>query len=157
MMNELSTEMCWLVLPIVGLLSQLGGTFWKGYKRFIIPIVAVVTAWLFIGHFYWGFIPMALHLWGAFCLPVTLKGDSIPKHLVNQLYLPIWGILLCSSALWLNIHYWLVAVICGLLLAILVFLSNMPKTAKYFQWKYCEMFIGMLPLIPLMYVITLQP
>jgi len=155
----MNNEMCWLVLPIVGLLSQLGGSPYVGkwIRRYGIPIIAVATAWIFTGHFYYGFIPMALHLYGAFCLPVTLKGDSIPKHLVNQLYLPIWGIILCSSALWLNTSYWLVAVICGLLLAILVFLSNIPKTAKYFQWKYCEMFIGMLPLIPLMYVITLQP
>jgi len=153
----MNNEMCWLVLPIVGLLSQLGGTFWKGYKRFIIPIVAVATAWMFIGHFYYGFIPMMLHLWLGFTLPITLKGNSIPEYTINKLWIPLWAIFLCSSALWLNTIYWLVAVICGLLLAILVFLSNMPKTAKYFQWKGVELFEGIFSLIPLMYVITLQP
>jgi len=55
----MSTEMCWLVLPIVGLLSQLGGSPYVGkwIRRYGIPIIAVATAWLFIGHFYWGFLP----------------------------------------------------------------------------------------------------
>ena len=153
----ISKELCWMVLPITGLLSQLGGTFWKAYRRYFIPIIAVATGWYFTGNFYYGWIFMAIHLWGAFCLPITLKGDSIPEHLINQLWLPIWGLLVCSSALWLNTSYWLVAVVCGLLLAILVMLSNVPATAKYFQWKWIECMQGMLAVFPLCIVITLQP
>jgi len=153
----MENELCWMVLPVAGLLSQMGGKWWKAYRRYFIPIIAVATGWISTGNFYFGWIFMMLHLWGAFSLPITLKGDSIPEHTINQLWLPVWGVLLCSSVLWLNIHYWLIAVICGLLLAILVFLSNIPTTAKYFQWKFVELFGGILPLVPLCFLITLQP
>jgi len=153
----MSKEMVWLILPIAGILSQLGGSPYVGkwIRRYGIPIISVATAWLFIGYFYWGFIPMALHLWGAFCLPVTLFGDSIPKDWRNWAWLPVWGIIMCSSILWLSFSYWLVAVICGIIVASLVMLSNIPKMAKYFQWKYVEM-CYFLALVPLCYFITLQ-
>lgn len=151
----ISKELCWMILPIAGLLSQMGGTWEKALRRYLIPIIAGTTLWYFTG---WnlGIVLMVLHLYGAFCLPVTLKGNSIPKYTINKLWLPIWGILLCSSILWLNWHYWLVSVICGLILASLVMLSNCKPTEKWFQWKFCEMFEGILALVPLCYLITLN-
>lgn len=153
----MNNELCWLVLPVAGLLSQMGGTWWKAWRRYFIPIIAFATLWIFTGNFYWGAIFMTLHLYGAFCLPITKFGDSIPDDWRNQIWLPIWGILLCSSILWLHLGYWLICITSGLLLAILVLLSNTPKLAKYFQWKFVEFFEGFLPLIPLCYFITLQP
>jgi len=153
----MNQELCWMVLPITGILSQIGGTWFKWARRYVIPVVAAGMVWYFTGHFYWQLIPMMLGMYGAFCLPVTLKGDGIPEHWLNWLWLPLWGILICSGVLWLHLGYWLISLTFGLFLAILVALSNVPACAKFFQWKMVEFFEGVLPLIPLCYFITLQP
>lgn len=153
----MNKELVWMALPITGLLSQIGGTWWKGARRFIIPVLSVGLLWLFTGYVEWAVIFMAIHLWAAYSLPITKFGDSIPNDWRNWLWLPFWGVFLCSSVLWLNWHYWPSCVITGLIMAILVVLSNIKQTAQWFQWKWIEMFIGMLPLFPLCFLITLQP
>ena len=155
----MTKEMIWLILPIAGLLSQLGGSPYIGkwVRRYVIPIISVLALWYFTKVFYWGYIFMALHLFASFCLPVTKFGDSIPGDWRNWLWLPVWSIFMCSSIIWLSFDYWLICVVCGILLLIVVVLSNTPKTAKYFQWKLCEFIQGALSITPLCYFITLQP
>ena len=148
-------EFCWMILGITGLLSQIGGTWAKWARRYIIPILIAGMAWYYIG-FQWKLIPMMLMMYGVFCLPITLKGNGIPDHWVNWIWIPMWAILLCSSVLWLNIYYWECSIICGILLSTMVILSNINLTQKYFQWKMVEFFEGVFPIIPICYLITLH-
>jgi hypothetical protein len=153
----MSEELCWLVLPLVGLLSQIGGTWWKAARRYFIPLVTVGLLQLFLG---WDilYVPLALHMYGAFTLPITKFGNSIPGDWRNWLWVPFWACVLCSPVLWLSMHtYIIVSLVCAGILTGMVILSNVRATAKWFQWKLVEMFEGMLPLIPICYLITLQP
>ena len=154
--EDMNKELAWMLLGPIGLLSQFGGTWWKSYRRHIIPVMSVAWAWFFVG-FFKEYIPMAIHLALGFTNPITKFGDSIPNDWRNWLWLPFWGVFVCSSALWLNWHYWPVCLICGLLLATLVALSNIKATARWFPWKMVELFEGILPIMPLCYFITLQP
>jgi len=148
-------ELVWMMLPLTGVLSQIGGYCWKAARRYGIPVVALVFVGITLGVDFLCFI-MAVHLWASYCLPVTLFGDSIPGDWRNWLWLPVWGVFMCSSVLWLNWLYWPVVLICGLLMALLVVLSNIKATAKWFQWKFCELGQGLFPLMPLCYLITQQ-
>ena len=152
----MNKELCWLILPLVGLLSQIGGTWWKAARRYFIPLVSVGMLWIWLGDFWYAFIPLAFHMFGAFTFPITKFGDSIPGDWRNWCWVPFWACVLCSPVLWLSFHYWHLALNCAGLLTLLVMLSNFKPTAKYFQWKLVEMFEGILPLIPICYLITLQ-
>ena len=152
----MNTELCWLLLPIAGLLSQLGGTWNKAFRRYGIPLAVVITLGIFMG---WRaiYILTAVHLWGAYCLPITKFGDNIPDDWRNWLWIPFLCIFMCSSVLWLNWqHYWPSCLVCGVLLSLLMILSNIQETAKYFPWKMVEFFEGVLSVIPICYLITLQ-
>ena len=148
-------EVCWLSLPIVGMLSQIGGTWWKAARRYGIPLIAVGMMWMFTG-FDLRLIPMGLHMFAAFCMPVTKFGDSIPGDWRNWVWIQVWGALLCTPVIWLSMQYLVPALVCGALLTTMVALSNIKCTAKWFQWKFVELFEGILPLVPLCYLITLK-
>lgn len=150
----MNLEICWFSLPLCAVLSQIGGTWWKGARRFLIPITMLVTYVTFVG-WNWLLIPMALLQWGAFTLPVTIKGDSIPDAgFVGFAWLPVKYILTSLPPVLLAPHLWFVSPINGLIMTLMVILSNTPKTAKYFQWKFVEAFHGMSPAIVLCLTIT---
>lgn len=151
----MKTELCWMVVPITGLLSQIGGTWWKASRRFLIPII-MATTWVVFAGWSWAVPAMMVCQWGAFTLPVTLKGDSVPNNgWFNWVWLYIKGILTSLSPLVFNLDLWPITVILGLTYGLMVTLSNIPATAKYFQWKLVELFHGMFPLIVLCFAITL--
>jgi hypothetical protein len=151
----MNLEICWFSLPLCAVLSQIGGTWWKGARRFLIPLTMLVTYVTFVG-WNWLLIPMALLQWGAFSLPVTLKGDSIPGGgILNLAWLPVNYTLVAAPPLLLAPHLWFVSVILGCVMALLTTLSNVPSTAKYFQWKMIEAFSGMSPVIVLCLAITI--
>lgn len=149
-------EMIWLLVPLCGLLSQLGGSDYapKAVRRYGIPILMALAVWYFKG-FMWNIIPMAITQWAAFCLPFTLIGDGVPKHAVNWLWLPVWGVLICCSGLWINIAVWPATLILGAILGMFGALSNIKATAKWFQWKYVEFVEGCVPAIALCFAVTL--
>jgi hypothetical protein len=153
-MAHLNSELCWLVLPLTALLSQIGGTWQKAFRRYGIPIAMVITYVLFAGWNWW-LIPMALFQFGVYTLPVTLKGDSIKGNgWINWAWLPVKYILVACPPLFLQPELWFGSVLLGLLMATMVILSNMEGTAKYFQWKMIEAFHGMTPVIILCLAIT---
>jgi hypothetical protein len=151
----MTQELCWLIVPVCGLLSQMGGTWNKAFRRYGIPILMAVTWCVFMG-FDWRVLLMALLQWGAYCLPITLKGDSVNGNgLLNWLWLPVLGILICSSPLVMDTVAWPATVIFGLTYGIFCALSNTPATAKWFQWKFVELFSGMFPAAVLCFTLTL--
>lgn len=150
----MKTELCWMLLPVTGLLSQIGGTWWKAARRLLIPLAMGLTYVLFAG-WSWLLLPMVLLQWGAFSLPVTKFGNSIPGDKRNWLWLPLWGLLIASPSLVLNVSVWPAALTLGLFLAILVVLSNIRTTAHYFQWKAVELVEGLVPATVLCLAITL--
>jgi hypothetical protein len=150
----MNTELCWFLLPLAGILSQIGGTWQKAFRRYGIPIAMATTWLLFKGFTPWLFL-MVLIQFGAYCLPTTLKGDSIPKYAINWLWLPILGILQCSSVITLKPDIWVASVILGIVLGSFYALSNLKFSANYFQWKFVECFSGMLPATVLCLAITI--
>lgn len=144
----MSLEMIWLLVPICGLLSQLGGSDYapKAIRRFGIPLAMVVAILLFHGWTWW-VLPMLLTQWGAYTLPFTLVGDSVPGKAINWLWLPIWGILLCVSSLWITLLIWPGVLAVGLLVGLLGAASNLPWYSRWMQWKLVELFIGAGPAI----------
>jgi hypothetical protein len=149
-------EMIWLLVPLTGIASQLGGSdnIPKAVRRIGIPLLMALAVTVFKGWSWW-IIPMILTQWGSFCLPFTLIGDGVPKHPLNWVWVPLWGILICISPLWLHPNVWLATGLLGVFLGILGILSNIKATARYFQWKLVEFAIGAFPAISLCYAITL--
>ena len=147
-------ELIWLLVPLAGLLSQIGGTWWKGARRFIVPLLLGASAWIF-GGFSWLIIPMVIAQFAVFTMPFTLKGNGIKEHWFNWLWVPLWSVLLCSPPLILNYHVWPATLILGAILAILCILSNLKATERWFQWKLCEFMIGACPATVLCFAITL--
>jgi len=152
----MNLEMIWLIVPIAGLLSQLGGSDYapKAVRRFGIPILMAVAACYFAG-FSWWIVPMVVTQWAVFTLPFTLIGDGVPQHPMNWGWLPLWGVLLCSSPLWLSLSVWPAVAILGAVLGMFGALSNVKTTAKWFQWKFVEFIKGCAPAIVLCFAVTL--
>lgn len=150
----MKTEYCWFLLGITGLLSQLGGTCCKSYRREFVSL-AMAGTWIMFQGFTWNVLLFAVSQDIAFRMPFTKFGDSIPNDWRNWLWLPLWGVFICGQVLILNWHVWPATMICGALLALLGVLSNIKATARFFQWKMVEMAEGLLPAVVLCYAITL--
>ena len=133
---QMNLELVWLICPIVGILSQLGGTFNKLYRRLGVPTVITLSALLFLGWSWW--LPVLfLSIFGVTTLPFTLCNNWF-----QWVWIWIAGYLLGLPCVfisgWNGLIYALVPClaqgICGSL-------SNIPVTAKYFTWKFCEYII----------------
>ena len=150
----MKTEMIWLLVPICGFLSQLGGSDYapKAVRRFGIPIFMGIAVWYFYG-FTCNIIPMLLTQWGAFCLPFTLIGDGVPGRWQNWAWLPLWGVLICCSPVWINSFVWPAVGVLGAILGLFGALSNIKATAKWFPWKFCEVMIGACPAVVLCFAV----
>lgn len=152
----MNLEMVWLIVPISGLLSQLGGSDYapKAFRRIGIPLLMALAVWYFKG-LSWQIFAMAITQYGAFTLPFTLIGDGVPQHPMNWAWLPLWGVLLCSAPLWLSLDVWPAVVVLGFILGLFGALSNIKITAKWFQWKLVEFFQGCAPAVVLCFALTL--
>jgi hypothetical protein len=149
----MKTELCWFVLGICALLSQIGGTWWKGARRYLIPALLALTFWIFVGPRV-SLILYVLLQFAAFTLPITLKGDSIPGEAINWAWLPVLGVLQCASPLVLGFNVWPAALVLGLLLGLLYALSNIKPFDRWFQWKLVEAYSGLFPATVMCFVIT---
>lgn len=151
----MNQELCWLIVPVCGLFSQIGGTWEKAFRRYGIPILMAITWSVFVGWSWWLLLMMVIQ-WASFFLPITFKGDSIPNNgWFNWVWLPILGVLQSSSPNVMNHDIWGVSVFLGCLMGLFFALSNIPKTAKYFPWKFVEIFEGAFPATVLCFAITL--
>ena len=142
--------MIWLLVPLCGLLSQMGGSdyFPKAFRRIGIPLLMALAVWYFKG-FSWVLLPFALTQWAVYTIPFTLIGDGIPEHWFNWVWIWIWATLKCLPALWINHSVWVVIPFCAAILAIMASLSNVKPTARWFQWKLVEFMNGACPAVVL--------
>ena len=142
----MKSELLWLSLPIIGLLSQLGGTFNKLYRRIGIPttlvILYLIAQTFDFSHFLW-LRYIIVWLWAFFCstLPFTLIGNSIKEHWLNWIWVWVLGLLNGAIVLVLNYKLFYLILIPVLVYGTTITLSNIKVTAKYFQWKFVEFII----------------
>lgn len=136
-------EQVWFALPVIMLLSQLGGWRNKLYRRIGIPITITITAIIAHGWTLW-LIPNGIMIWCATILPFTLIGDNIDDNWFNYVWIVIWSLLLTISGILLSIPYQCVPLYLKSLLVAFpciygcAMLSNLKLSAKYFPWKFCE-------------------
>lgn len=132
----INKELAWFLAPIVALLSQIGGTWWKPARRLGIPIALVLTLiWLKI--MLWRAITCGFCVFIGACLPITIGGDSIKKWW-QFAWLFVLGYILGLSSIFLSYQSWLLALVPCLTFGILGTLSNHDKTAKFVPWKLFE-------------------
>lgn len=136
----MNRELVWLMLPLVGLLSQLGGTYNKLYRRLGVPSVITLATWLFLGWSWWWPV-LFLSVFAVATLPFTFKGSGLWDYWFNPIWIWILGylyglpsILISSSG---ALYAFVPMVVCG----VVGTLSNVRATSKYFPWKFCEFII----------------
>jgi len=146
----MNNELFYVFVPAVSwMLFSLGGTQisttipgWKGWRRFILPLVYAVSC-LMGGIILWRALLVAILAFGAYTLPY---GDSVEwwgKFLVGCAYAII--------SIPIGLSFWNIAAAIGFIT--LFFLSNTDMARKYFVWKICEGFFGLLCGIQLTYAI----
>jgi hypothetical protein len=134
----MNIELVWLICPLVALLSQLGGTYNKSYRRWGVPSVITIASLIFLG-FSWWLPVLFFSIFVVSTLPFTLVGDSLHKCWINWVWIWIAGYLLgLPSALISGEKGTLYALIPMAVQGILGTLSNVKVTAKYVPWKFFE-------------------
>ena len=136
----INRELVWLLLPLVGLLSQLGGTYNKLFRRIVVPLVITLAAALFLGWTWWWPV-LFLCIFGVSTLPFTLSGNSLYDKWYNWVWIWVLGYLYGLPSLFLSKYGALYALIPMVITGIAGTLSNIKATAPYFQWKFCEFII----------------
>ena len=137
-------ELVYMQIPIAALLSQIGGTWNKLFRRIGIPTLFTISAIGFLG-FHW---PLLL-LWPAFfglaSLPFTFKGDKISDYWFNWIWIIILGVLswACSfpvvlAKMSMFPSYAILSAWTLVGFSAVGILSNIKATAKFFEWKLCE-------------------
>ena len=155
----MSKEWVWFALPIIMLLSQLGGTFKKQYRRIGIPSLITLVALIFSGWSWWlGLVWVGIFI--ATTLPFTLIGDSIHSSWINWVWVWVWQGIICLSASALILAYgnaslYLYGSIMPFIVGgIVATLSNIKSKANFFPWKLCEAINWGFGLIPALLVIS---
>jgi hypothetical protein len=132
----MNRELVWLICPLVALLSQLGGTYNKSYRRWGVPSVITLAALLFLG-FSWWLPVLFFSIFAVSTLPFTLVGDSLHECWINWVWIWIAGFLLGLPCIILGGKLWFCLVPC-IVQGVLGTLSNVKATAKYVPWKFFE-------------------
>jgi len=123
-------------MPVCGLLSQIGGTWWKPARRIGVPITLCLTITL-AGISVPRAILSAVFLGIAATLPFTLGKGDIRKWW-QFAWIFVAGYLLGLPSALIHPSGALLALVPCLAQGILGTLSNLPATAKFFQWKMVE-------------------
>ena len=133
-------ELVWLILPVVGLLSQLGGTFNKIIRRLGVPTIITLAYLTFLGWSWW--LPVLfIAVYGVATMPFTLVGEGLGASWINYLWIWVSGYLLglpCVLIAPTASQGLLWAIVPCLVQGIFGTLSNVKATAKYFPWKCVE-------------------
>ena len=132
-------EYVWFLLPIAGLLWQLGGTFHKDWRRIVLPCTIFICCLLF-GSSLLSSLLESILLGIVVRLPFTIGGDSI-RRWWQFLWLFLLGAIFGCPALFLQASLSAILVPC-VVVGTLSTLSNTPQTAKWFPWKFCEFCFG---------------
>lgn len=126
----------WLMIASMGLsgtLFAIGGTGFKPARRFILPFILGLIAFLG-GVLWWKCLIVWGGLTGAFCLPYGSKTPYWLKFLV--------GITFILPTLALGFTIW--QIITPIAFILMFFLSNWKNTANEFTWKIVEFLTGTL-------------
>ena len=137
-------ELAYMQVPIAALLSQIGGTWNKLFRRIAIPTLFTISSIGFLG-FHWPILLLWPAFFGVASLPFTFKGDKLSDNWFNWIWVVIMGVLSWLASLpvvfieptvftnyiflgaWTLVGFSLVGI-----------LSNIKATAKFFEWKLCE-------------------
>ena len=140
----LTGEHIWFALPVVALLSQLGGTYKKQYRRIGIPAVMCLVAFLAHGWSWWLLLAF-LSVFTVTTLPFTLIGDGIWENWLNVPWIIVWAFLLGFSGFPFVLmagYGWSLFLFAQILSTLMIVtfcvLSNVRVVSKYFPWKLCE-------------------
>ena len=120
-----------LLLTQGGFLFALGGWKWKGWRRFIMPVVTGVLLSLYSVVF-WKCILAGVILLGVTHLPYGKNNSFFERFLVGGTYV--------LPSFVLGLTWW--ALITPIVFEILFELSNWKETEKDFTWKVVEFLIG---------------
>jgi len=139
-------ELVYFQVPLAGLLSQIGGTWKKQFRRIGIPTMLTISTIGFLGWNWWWILIWPVYF-GFSTLPFTLPTmpENKPRP-IDYVWFFTLGILawLCSIIFalatnqiqgWLILSFW---TIIGY--SIPGVLSNIKGTASFFEWKLCEAF-----------------
>jgi hypothetical protein len=133
----MNSELAWLAMPLVGLLSQIGGTYNKLYRRIGVPSVITLVSFLLVG-FQWWLPVLFILIFVVTTLPFTLKGDSLYSHWFNWVWIWILGYLLGLPSVLLGWKGALYSLVPCFTQGILGTISNIRGTAHLAQWKMVE-------------------
>lgn len=151
-------EVVWMMLPFAGLLSQIGGTWKKQVRRFVIPVMFTIVPigflgfdWLYLGC---GAISLVLAI-----LPFTLIGDSINDSWLNWVWIVVLGIIAGLVALPIALvvgmdPYWISFWIPIATFIVFGYGSNIPGLSRFFKWKFCEFAFWVATAIPICLLIN---
>lgn len=153
-MAEIRAEYIYFLMPIGSLSRMIGGTWWKAMDRFIMPIIIVLTLYLFKGWSWWLLPTLASYL-AVKTLPLTLIGDSIRGSLINRIWVFILGFLQALPCVIIFYDELLTAVLLCLIpmvvYGVVLNLSNVSITSRLFRHKYVEAITGAIYLFPICY------
>lgn len=140
-------ETVWLLLPSLGLMRIIAGTWNKAAARFLSPLLPALALVMLYGWSWWApAIYLGYLVVGT--LPVTLIGNSIPGNWVNWVWVWTYGgikglpSILVAVALGQNFLWGLLALVPMLVHGLFITLSNVKATSKFFPWKFCEFVMG---------------
>jgi len=130
----MNRELALITLPAISwLLFSLGGYNWKGWRRYVLPLVFVAYTYAF-GHSIHQYV--LIGLWSCFVFHLGY-GEStswIWRLVVGFLFGSIGSVIALSAWQFIIPITWIV----------LYYLSNWEKTAKVVTWKFVEGIIGAL-------------
>ena len=134
------TEHIWFIVPLCGLLWQLGGTFNRWYRRAGVPCVIFIWCLLF-GASWLSALLSSILLYTVTTLPFTIRKDGEVKGWYSYAWMFVLGLLyaLPSQVLQLSLS---TALIGCILVGSLGTLSNHRVTRRYVQWKFFEFCAG---------------
>lgn len=136
-------ELVYMMVPLAGLLSQIGGTWKKQFRRFIIPTMLTTATIAFLGWNWW-WVAIWPAYFGFASLPFTLVGDSFNDSPLNFLWVILLGFIAwsCSFIFAIATHQvqvWLLLLPWTLIgYSLPGIMSNSRFLAMFFEWKLCE-------------------
>lgn len=141
-------ETVWLLVPAMGLFRIIAGTWNKPAARFLSPLLLALAVYFLSGWSWWILAVIAGSL-AVGSLPVTLIGNSIPGNWVNWVWVWVYGgikgLPSVAVALAVGQQITLALLLClvpMLVHGLVITLSNLKATKRFFPWKFCEFCMG---------------
>lgn len=139
-------ELAWFYAPIAALLSQIGGTWWKPARRYVLPAGLALVLW-------WCDVP----IWRAICCGISVGAAAHLPFTLSEYSWADWhqwvwvwilGYLLGAGCVFLEWYGLLWAFVPCVTFGVLGTTSNMPFINGLVPWKWFEAFAWMLVIYP---------